>query len=447
MNGCADHCPEGFLSRLRDEFLVSWDDARTIVGNFHEEMRRGLAGQPSSLRMLPTFAGRPRGTEQGRLLILDLGGTNVRIGEAVLDGKGRAELTSVDRSVLPREIMSASGTELFDFLADRVDHFLGGRGLDDRWCRDLAFTFSFPVEQSSLVSGRLVNWTKGFTGPGVAGEDVAALLRAALARRGRERIRVAALVNDTVGTLAAGSYADPACDLGVILGTGTNACYFERTDRIEKCRDGVAAGEMIVNMEWGNFNRLRTNPWDELLDRTTSNAGRQRLEKMISGMYLGELARLVIGKMMAVGLLPQGTNHAALATPYALTAERLAAAVRSTDPAGAVGIEGAAPVDGAAVGQICRLVAARAARLAGAAIAAVISWRDEDLETGHVVAIDGSLFEKFPGFQENMREMLRELFGPRAAGIQFQLIPDGSGIGAAVVAAMGARTGWGAGSC
>ena len=193
MNGCADHCPEGFLSRLRDEFLVSWDDARTIVGNFHEEMRRGLAGQPSSLRMLPTFAGRPRGTEQGRLLILDLGGTNVRIGEAVLDGKGRAELTSVDRSVLPREIMSASGTELFDFLADRVDHFLGGRGLDDRWCRDLAFTFSFPVEQSSLVSGRLVNWTKGFTGPGVAGEDVDGVVGASLGLQG-------------------GGQADPAAD-------------------------------------------------------------------------------------------------------------------------------------------------------------------------------------------------------------------------------------------
>lgn len=447
MNGCADPCREGFLSRLRDEFLVTRADARTIVGNFHQEMRRGLAGQPSSLRMLPTFARRPRGTERGRLLVLDLGGTNVRVGEAVLDGNGRAELTAVDRSVLPREIMSVSGAELFDFLAGCVDSFLRERGLDDRRRRDLAFTFSFPLEQSSLVSGRLVNWTKGFTVPGVVGKDVAALLRASLARRGRERIRVAALVNDTAGTLAAGSYADRACDLGVILGTGTNACYFEQAERIETCRAGGAAEEMIVNMEWGNFNRLRTNPWDELLDRTTSNAGRQRLEKMISGMYLGELVRLVIAKMMAAGLLPRGTNHAVFATPYALTAERLAAAVRSADPAVALGIDGAFPWDGEAVGRICSLVAARGARLAGAAIAAVISWRDGELETGHVVAIDGSLFEKFPGFRDNMREMLRELFGPRAAGITFRLVPDGSGIGAAVAAAVGPRTGWGAGPC
>ncbi|MDI9571286.1 MAG: hypothetical protein QM278_11350 [Pseudomonadota bacterium] len=447
MNGDADPCREGFLSSLRDEFLVSRDDARGMIADFHEEMRRGLAGRPSSLSMLPTFAGRPRGTERGRSLFLDLGGTNVRVGQAALDGQGRVELAAVERTVLPRTIMSASATELFDFLAGCVDRFLLERGLDDRRPHDLAFAFSFPLEQSSLLSGRLVNWTKGFTVPGVTGEDVVALLRAALARRGREGIRIAALANDAVGTLAAGSYADPACDLGVILGTGTNACYYERTERIERCRGDVAVGEMIVNVEWGNFDRLRANPWDELLDRSTHNAGRQRLEKMISGMYLGELARLVIVKAAAAGLLLRGANHAAVATPHALTAERLAVAVRSADPAGAVGIEGAAPADGAVVAWICRLVAVRAARLAGAAIAAVISWRDANLERGHVVAIDGSLFERFPGFRENMREMLRELFGPRAAGIEFRRVRDGSGMGAAVVAVVGPRTGGGAGAC
>lgn len=43
-------------------------------------------------------------------------------------------------------------------------------------------------------------------------------------------------VNDTVGTLALGHYNDPDTVAAVIIGTGTNACYLERTDAIIKCQ-------------------------------------------------------------------------------------------------------------------------------------------------------------------------------------------------------------------
>lgn len=46
----------------------------------------------------------------------------------------------------------------------------------------LGFTFSFPMSQSSLSSGTLVQWTKGFENCGVVGEDVAVLLNKALSR-------------------------------------------------------------------------------------------------------------------------------------------------------------------------------------------------------------------------------------------------------------------------
>jgi hexokinase len=44
---------------------------------------------------------------------------------------------------------------------------------------------------------------------------------------------VSALLNDTVGVMAAGRYYDPATEIGMIIGTGTNACY------VEKVRAGV----------------------------------------------------------------------------------------------------------------------------------------------------------------------------------------------------------------
>lgn len=43
-------------------------------------------------------------------------------------------------------------------------------------------------------------------------------------------------VNDTVGTLALGHYHDVDTVAAVIIGTGTNACYLERTDAIIKCQ-------------------------------------------------------------------------------------------------------------------------------------------------------------------------------------------------------------------
>ncbi|MFA6100506.1 MAG: hexokinase family protein, partial [Patescibacteria group bacterium] len=65
-----------------------------------------------------------------------------------------------------------------------------------RHLHDLAFTFSFPVVQLSIVSGKLIGWTKGFTDAGVEGRDVVRLLCEALERKGLGFIHIAALTND-----------------------------------------------------------------------------------------------------------------------------------------------------------------------------------------------------------------------------------------------------------
>jgi GT2 family glycosyltransferase len=69
----------------------------------------------------------------------------------------------------------------------------------------LGFTFSFPYAQTAINAGVLLEWTKGFTNAGVVGTCVVAALEAAFARAGLA-VKVAALANDTVGTLCAGAY-------------------------------------------------------------------------------------------------------------------------------------------------------------------------------------------------------------------------------------------------
>ncbi|KAF9587860.1 hypothetical protein IFM89_006114 [Coptis chinensis] len=59
---------------------------------------------------------------------------------------------------------------------------------------------------------------------GRVGQDVGAELTEALERKGVDK-RVAALVNDTIGTSAGGRYDNNDVVAAVILGTGTNATY------------------------------------------------------------------------------------------------------------------------------------------------------------------------------------------------------------------------------
>ena len=67
-------------------------------------------------------------------------------------------------------------------------------------------------------------------------------------------VNVAALVNDTVGTLVAHVIEAPDTVLGVILGTGCNACYVEDIANVTKWDDAPAGKDkVIINMEWGAF--------------------------------------------------------------------------------------------------------------------------------------------------------------------------------------------------
>ena len=427
-----------FLSHLESVFFISLHDAQQIISNFHQEMRYGLAGEKSSLKMIPSFVSRPKGTEKGRFLALDLGGTNIRVLAVELDGNGNAALTAVSIFAIPSEMMSGAGVILFDFITDCILSFFKENDIGTRQMYDLAFTFSFPVEQSSIASGKLMGWTKGFTAGGVEGEDVVVLLSEALKRKGAGLIHVAALSNDTVGTLMAKSYADPSCDMGVILGTGTNACYPEKIAHILKCPGLGASGEMIINIEWGGFSQFKTNIYDNVMDRASLNPGKQLLEKMVSGMYLGEIARLVIVEMMEQGLLFRGTSQSAFSKGYAMTTEHLAMMDQGSDFFANFGLRNITAADRQAIHKICRTVSTRSARLAGAAIAAVVTWMDAKLEYEHTIAIDGSLFEKYPGFQGLMMGILNDLFGDRSARIKLELAKDGSGIGAAIIGAVAA---------
>ena len=88
-------------------------------------------------------------------------------------------------------------------------------------------------------------------------------------------------MNDTTGTMMAVALKDPQCHVGLILGTGTNACYMENIDAIPKFA-GVSSqySKVIVNTEWGAFgDDGKLDPFmttfDKELDTLVVNKGQQ----------------------------------------------------------------------------------------------------------------------------------------------------------------------------
>lgn len=190
-----------------------------VSGILLDEFNRGLSketNEQATVKMFPTYVRDvPDGSEQGKILSLDLGGTNFRV--LLIDLKGKE--FKMDNRVFPisQEIMLGSGEQLFDHIAACLASFMIERHLQNVRL-PLGFTFSFPCAQEGLTKARLVKWTKGFKCSGCIDQDVVELLRAALRRRNDVDIDVTAVLNDTTGALMSCAHKNRACRVGLIVG-------------------------------------------------------------------------------------------------------------------------------------------------------------------------------------------------------------------------------------
>jgi len=449
----------GILREFEEKCAAPIGKLRQVADAMTVEMHAGLASEGGSkLKMIITFVDTlPTGDEKGLFYALDLGGTNFRVLRVHLGGKeghvGKQEFTEVS---IPPRLMTGTSDELFDYIATELAKFVEAEGEDFHVSvgrqRELGFTFSFPVKQTSISSGTVVKWTKGFSIDDAVGEDVVAELTKAMERKGLD-MRVAALVNDTIGTLAGGRYYDNDVTIAVILGTGTNAAYIERAHAIPKWHGLLPkSGEMVINMEWGNFrsSHLPITEYDQALDVESLNPGEQIFEKMISGMYLGDIVRRVLHRMAEEAAFFGDTVPPNLKVPFILRTPDVSAMHHDTSPDLRVvgsklkdifGISNTSLKIRKVVVKLCDIVATRGARLAAAGILGIIKKQGRDtIRDGEkqrtVIAMDGGLFEHYTKFSQCMEITLKELLGEGVAGtIVIEHANDGSGIGAALLAA------------
>lgn len=88
--------------------------------------------------------------------------------------------------------------------------------------------------------------------------------------------------------------------VGCIFGTGCNAAYMENCGSIPKLKHLNLPDDtpMAINCEYGAFDNehkvLPITKYDTVIDEESPRPGQQAFEKMIAGLYLGEIFRLVI---------------------------------------------------------------------------------------------------------------------------------------------------------
>ncbi|KAG9344359.1 hypothetical protein JZ751_011028 [Albula glossodonta] len=436
-----------------DRFLYSMrlndDQLQDISARFRAEMERGLSAESNetaTVKMLPTHVcSTPDGSEKGEFLALDLGGSRFKVLQVKVseDGKRKVEMESHTYPI-PAELINGRGTDLFRHVAESLKDFMQRNHINHRK-NPLGFTFSFPCRQSKLDEGVLLSWSKNYKARGVQGMDVVESLRQAI-DTGMD-VDVLALVNDTVGTMMTCGYDDQHCEVGVIV--GTNACYMEELRHIDLVEGDE--GRMCINTEWGAFGDDRAlddfiTDFDREIDAASSNPGKQLFEKMISGLYMGELVRIILLKMTKEGLLFEGRASDALRTKgkfqtkHIALIEKYKEGLRNTwEILVELGLNPSED-DCIAVQHVCTIVSFRSANLCAAALAAILTRirqnrKFKSLRT--TVGMDGTVYRTHPQYPKRLHKVVRRLVPE--CHVRFVLSESGSGKGAAMVTAVAQR--------
>ena len=270
-------------------FKLDNEQLKGIAHAFREKVEEGLNKNNAEIQCIPTFI-LPKATDvKGKALVLDLGGTNYRV--AIVDFSTEKPIIYPNNGwKKDMSIMKSPGytrEELFKELADLIVEIKREEEMPIGYC------FSYPTESIPGGDARLLSWTKGVDIREMVGQFVGKPLLDYLNEKNKIRFTGVKVLNDTIASLFAG-LTDKSYDayIGLIVGTGTNMATFIPSDKITKLDPECHVQGLIpVNLESGNFYPPFLTAVDDTVDATSDSLGKQRFEKAVSGMYLGDILK------------------------------------------------------------------------------------------------------------------------------------------------------------
>ncbi len=266
---------------------LSADNLMEIALDFENKGSKGLISPNQQIRCLPTYISLEGEGRNGKAIVLDLGGSNLRAGIALCE---MGQWTLIKRS--PNIRMPWQRNDPFS-----QEQFLSIQAkalseLDNTEELPLGYCFSYPAEPTPDRDVKLLKWAKGIDVPRTLGQKMGQLLLSYMAVEYPEiKCTEVTVINDTVAALIGGmADSDTTSTIGLIAGTGTNmAAALDPTDIPKISMMNSIIGKLPVNLESGNFSPACLTEWDDIVDRNSNNPGEQRFEKAVSGAYLGHI--------------------------------------------------------------------------------------------------------------------------------------------------------------
>lgn len=422
---------------------------------FIREMEKGLAGQKSSLPMIPSYCSPDVSPKAGeKVIVIDAGGTNLRTCLVEFDPSLKPIVHDFRRTRMPGFDREICAREFFGVFADEVERLVEQ---SDR----IAFCFSYAATILPDHDGVPIGFSKEIKAPEVIGMRLGENLLAELARRGHDvSSKKVIILNDTVTTLLAalahnteGRY--DGC-IGFILGTGTNTAYIERNSRIQKLPEGHdMVGSQIINVESGCLD-ICLGDIDRRFLESTVNPKAYNFEKMISGAYLGPLGRYVIAAAVEEGLFSNGfaSRFGELCPQGSLETKDISCFLESQDSPSDFPCDGGANSYDCGFSQdnvlvkccdggeedsdiLCELLTAfisRAAKLTAVNLSAAVLMTGFGKDPDHPVLInaDGTTFYKTAYLRSFTQEYLDAFLSQKGRYAEFTRIEDSPIIGCAI---------------
>ncbi|KAI5961438.1 NAG5 [Candida pseudojiufengensis] len=336
-----DSIVDSFIKPLTNENLNL--HSNLILEDFKESLSK------DSITMLPNYNISPTGDEKGSYLVVDLGGSTLRVAIVNIESpttekqrKDRLKIIIEDKWIIPNE---------FKILNYNFFRFIGFKIMETLEKQDLinisdvintGITWSFPLDTTSYNNGKIRHVSKGYTiDSDIYDKDLKLIFESILFKEFNLKIDIKLISNDSLAVYSAGTFLDDKMKLAMVLGTGFNmCCQLQTPDKNATGSDDTPQmhpkklidSKILINTELSLFGQNLCNifstKYDGIIDSRFNNFKHhfktflsqdpennllfQPNELMTSGRYLPELNRLIIIDLINNGEILSNFNKSEL---------------------------------------------------------------------------------------------------------------------------------------
>ncbi|MBI4991548.1 hypothetical protein HZB96_05670 [Candidatus Gottesmanbacteria bacterium] len=263
--------------------LISSHDLVKYAKLFHKDIVMALSNQPSSLPCIlnPIHKLSPH---PGFGVAVSVGGTNGYVSAFRINGKGVLKFLNRKLFFLPEQTTRDS---LFHLITKNILSVAGGK----KKSFPIGIGFAYPLKPvltHHFVDGELLYMSKGRNIAGLVGKRVGQEYHKFLIKEyGIDTI--VSVANDAICLLLGGD----GVDIAGVVGTGLNFAYWEKRSAVAPLKLGelnrFSQGEVAVNLEAKNFDKIVGTKLREIVDRKSDDRGYSLAEKEAAGAYLYQI--------------------------------------------------------------------------------------------------------------------------------------------------------------